>query len=153
LRSGRTLRRRARRLGASRGWRLRSLGSLAVHLAKLIEQIAACRRLGSGRGLLAGGSTGCAIDDRALLAILASHHRQQNGENEERRGEDRCGARQRIGLSTPGKEALDAAATAAATEAETAALGTLQQHDANQRENDKKMDNEQNALHGAINQP
>ena len=56
------------------------------------------------------------------------------------------GPRQQIGRAAPGQKA----AAAAAADAQRAAFGTLQQHDADQRRGDHQMQDEKRCRHGNL---
>ena len=86
------------------------------------------------------------VEDRGGGAPAVRHDAEHEAREEEQRGEDRGGARERVRLAAPGHEARDAAASAAAAEPEPA-FGALEQHDADQREHDDQVDDDENRLH------
>lgn len=118
------------------------IGPLLLDLAKLVENAAlAFRRQRGGLPLRRGRPGRRATEDGMLSASKPSENRQAQARDEKQSRENGGRARQNIGLATSGHEA------AAAADAERPALGTLQQHHRDKRDDDHKVYNDQNRLH------
>ncbi len=128
---------RGRRLG--RGVR----GRPVLLLAQRVEQV-----VGTGRllGRLAGGLRRAGVEDRLRRRRAVRQDREGQAGGEEQGRQDRGGPRQGVGLAAAGHEPADAATAATAAEPESA-LGALEQHDADQREHDDEVDDDQDGLH------
>ena len=124
--------------------------SVVLELLQLIEHRLAVGWRAAGGGGLARRRRRHArrrsIENGDGLPPIGLKHGEQDAREKEGRGENGRRPRERIRLAASGEKAGNAARAAA--QAQSPALRALQQHDADEREHDEKMDDDQHILHG-----
>jgi hypothetical protein len=140
---------RLRHLRAARswGWRRSALRRQARYALLQFIEHAAIALIEGGQGrrpcrrFLSRGSAG--IDDRSRMALKACQPRQGEAGGEKSCRKQSGGARQDVGRAAARQESARRAD-------ETATLGFLQQHHADQRDNQHKMDDNDNSQHSRM---